>query len=253
MIILDAVVFWWITGLILLIAVSFIIAYFTGDIGNYQSPAEKRIKAEEERRRAKVAAEKNAEREREWAAIVAESEAYEGKRKYKMLKQTRTIMDGHVLYRIQALRNFADVRAGNKGGYIEREANLSHEGDCWIDVFDNEHNGIVYGNAKVYGNARIRPDAIVCGNAKVYDDAQVMENAKVYGKAIVCGKTKIYSGSKIYGAAKVSGNTTIKNDVKIFGHAKVCNATVYSRATIYGNAEVTDITVGADEFVRGND
>jgi len=48
------------------------------------------------------------------------------------------------LWRIRALRDFADVKAGDHGGWIEKESNLSHGGNCWI-----------YGNAKVCGNAMI--------------------------------------------------------------------------------------------------
>lgn len=46
-----------------------------------------------------------------------------------------------MLYRIQALKKFAIVKAGDKGGFIEKESNLSQDGNCWI-----------YDNAKVYGD-----------------------------------------------------------------------------------------------------
>ena len=45
-------------------------------------------------------------------------------------------------YQVKALRSFADVKEGDLGGYIEKESNLSHDGDAWV-----------YGNAKVSGNA----------------------------------------------------------------------------------------------------
>ncbi len=35
------------------------------------------------------------------------------------------------LYHIKALKDFDDVKAGTIGG-IEKETNLSHEGNCWI-------------------------------------------------------------------------------------------------------------------------
>jgi len=63
--------------------------------------------------------------------------------------------NGKKLYQIKALKDFGDVYAGELGGYIEKESNLSQEGDCWV-----------YGNAKVYGNARIFDDAKVCGNTQ---------------------------------------------------------------------------------------
>ena len=45
------------------------------------------------------------------------------------------------LYRIEALIDFSDVKKGEKGGFIEKEENLSQEG-----------NARVYGDAQVYGD-----------------------------------------------------------------------------------------------------
>ncbi len=69
---------------------------------------------------------------------------------------------GRTLSRIRALKDFGDVEAGDLGGWIEKEENLSHEGDCWV-----------YDEAKVYGKAR------VCGKAKVYGKARVCGNAVI--------------------------------------------------------------------------
>lgn len=90
-------------------------------------------------------------------------------RKYKLTDETITVeRNGKevTLHRIEALRDFAIVKAGDKGGFIEKESNLSQDGNCWV-----------YDTAKVYGNAE------VYGSAKVYD------NAKVYGNSKVCVNT----------------------------------------------------------------
>ena len=79
-----------------------------------------------------------------------------GTRKYKLTEETITIeRNGKevTLHRIEALRDFAIVKAGDKGGFIENEKNLAHKGDCWI-----------YGNAKVYGNAEVSGSSKVCGD-----------------------------------------------------------------------------------------
>ena len=55
-----------------------------------------------------------------------------------------------ILYQIEALKDFGDVKAGDLGGYIESEENLS-----------------LYDNAWVYG------DAQVLGNGQVFGDAQI--------------------------------------------------------------------------------
>ena len=83
---------------------------------------------------------------------------------------------GRKLFQIKALISFGDVKEGDLGGYIEKEENLSHDGNAWI-----YGNAKVYGNAWIYGNAKVYGNAEVCGNAKVCGDAEV------YGDAEVCG------------------------------------------------------------------
>lgn len=77
--------------------------------------------------------------------------------KYKLTKETK-VVDGHTLHRIQALKSFGNVKAGDLGGWIE-EWNLSQTGNCWIYddsmVYDRGavmYNGIVTNNSKVHGN-----------------------------------------------------------------------------------------------------
>jgi len=83
--------------------------------------------------------------------------------KYKLTKETKEVY-GLKLFRIEALKDFGDVEKGEKGGWIEKEENLSQENNAWI-----------YGNASVYGNAEIY------GNASVYGDAWI------YGKKLISG------------------------------------------------------------------
>ena len=98
-------------------------------------------------------------------------------RKYELTEETTTIVRNGkevTLHRIEALRDFAIVKAGDKGGFIENEKNLAHKGDCWI-----------YGNTKVYDNAWIYGNAEIYGNAKVCDNAEVSGSSKVYGDAVL--------------------------------------------------------------------
>lgn len=114
-------------------------------------------------------------------------------KKYEILLDTKTYFKGRVLYRIRALKDFADVKAGDLGGYIQRERNLSQEGNCWVYDDAKVHNGAqVYDNAKVYGSA------IVCGFAEIYDNAEVGDNAKVFGYAGVCAESKIGGNAEVF-------------------------------------------------------
>jgi hypothetical protein len=82
--------------------------------------------------------------------------------------------------RVVALRNFGDVKAGDVGGFVDSEANLSHDGDCWVN-----------------------DDARVSGWARVFDDAQVSGHAHVSGHAWVYGRAKILGGTKLSGNAVI--------------------------------------------------
>jgi len=109
------------------------------------------------------------------------------------------------LYRIEALRDFGNVKKGDIGGYIEHEDNLSHEGDCWVYedalVFEKAH---VSGNAHVFGKAHVSGKARVSGDAYVSGDAWVYGHARVYGKA------------KVHGHAWVGGQSDISDDIKLY-------------------------------------
>ena len=69
-------------------------------------------------------------------------------------KEIETLREGWLqkikVYRIRALRAFADVKIGDLGGFVETKQNLSNMGNAWV-----------YGNAEV------------CGDAEVYDNANI--------------------------------------------------------------------------------
>ena len=105
--------------------------------------------------------------------------------KYKLTKNKKTI--GEItLYQIEALKDFSDIKKGDLGGWIEKESNLSQQGDCWVScrarVYDN---AIVSDNAWVFGNAQVSGCAWVSGNARVFGNARVSGNAWVSGNAII--------------------------------------------------------------------
>ena len=160
----------------------------------------------------------------------------------KKYKLTDEIIEfyGTKLYRIEALRDFSNVKKGDKGGFVKSEMNLSHNGNCWVYddakvsdcamILDNAKiydDATVYGNAKIYYNAKIYGHAIICGNVKVYGNAKVFDNARVYSNAEVFDKAEAYGHAKIHDNAKAFGNA------KIFDNAKL-----YEQASVYGNAKV---------------
>ena len=95
-------------------------------------------------------------------------------KKYEMTSETK-IVNGVTLHRIKALISFGDIHEGDIGGFIEKEENLSNEGNAWV-YGDAEvcSNAWVFGDAEVYGNAWVSGNAWVCGNARVYGDADYL-------------------------------------------------------------------------------
>ena len=137
-------------------------------------------------------------------------------KKYELIDETQE-WNGRILHRIRALADFGDVKAGELGGWIEKEENLSHNGDAWV-----------YGDAQVYGNAQVCGDALVygnaqvCGDAWVYGDAQVFGNAEVYGNAQVCGDARVCGDAEIFKTSDyfTSGPIGSRNDTITFFRCK---------------------------------
>ena len=113
-------------------------------------------------------------------------------KKYELVQDDKICVFGETLYRIRALINFCGINAGDIGGYIAGEYNLSHEGDAWV-----------CGNAKVCGNSLVYGDPLVCGNAKVCDNARVCGNAKVCGDALVFGNVRVCGNAWVCGDAAI--------------------------------------------------
>ena len=115
--------------------------------------------------------------------------------KYKITKVTSYI--NLKLHRIRALRDIPaiGVKKGDPGGFIEKEENLSQDGDCWVsdDAWVSEY-ACVSGDAQIFGASHIFGDARVYGNAQVYGNARVCGNAMVFGNAKVFGDAEVLSG-----------------------------------------------------------
>lgn len=177
--------------------------------------------------------------------------------KYEMIP---AVYQGNKLYRIRAIKDFGDVKAGELGGYIESGKNLEQKGHCWV-----------YGNAQVTENARVSGNAKILDNAKVTDDSIVTDNAQVSKNAIIWGKSEISGraeisgqsqlvGSKVYGQAKVnilgliyecdisgkssiSGkpslhSTTISGNAEIYGECKIIGSTISGNAKVFDKCEI---------------
>src|SRR5574343_316865 len=74
---------------------------------------------------------------------------------FKLTDETKVI-NGVTFHQIEAIKDMPihGVKAGDKGGWIEKESNIS--GNAWV-----------YGDAQVSGDAKVYGDAQVSGNADI--------------------------------------------------------------------------------------
>lgn len=154
-------------------------------------------------------------------------------KKFKLTEETITLETGQTLHRIEALRDFGDVKKGDKGGFVETEENLSHLGTCWVGG-----NGKVLDEARVLGNARVWGSAEISGGAVIWNKVNVWTFAKVSGDARICGDAEISGYAKVSGDAKISRNAKIGEHAEIFG-----DAIVHGFAEISGNAIIDGNTI----------
>ena len=164
-------------------------------------------------------------------------------KKYILTDEIRAFY-GKILHRIQAVRDFDNVKTGDLGGWIEKEENLSHGGNCWI-----------YGNAVVRGNALVRGDAMVggyaqvCDNAQIYGNAKVSGNVQIYGDAIICEEmfvsySKIDTDLRTDIAASLRGQCNlllIKNKVVAYKIVNRNLTSLFDKNFVYKIGEIAEV------------
>lgn len=105
-------------------------------------------------------------------------------KKYEFTDETDVIRNT-TLHRIRALRDFGSVKAGDLGGFLECEKNLSHDGECWVA----DHAAVMH-SAVVKGNSVVKDCAVVKDNSKI-------EYACIYKSSTISGCSEIKNGALI--------------------------------------------------------
>lgn len=144
------------------------------------------------------------------------------------------------LYQIRALRDIGDdIKAGDLGGYIQSEKNLSQDGECWV-----YEDGRVFDNAEILGNAKVK-SGYIYDYAKIHDNVKV-SNSSIYGNARLYHNAKVKYGN-ISGYAILAGNTTINTHCYLKGNIELkdnveinCFITLSEDITIEGNVKIDD-------------
>lgn len=136
------------------------------------------------------------------------------------------------LHRIRALRDIrpTGVKAGDLGGWVEGEHNLSHDGAAWV-----------YGEARVSERARVSDNARVSGSAQVSGNAWVIDNAWVSNEARVSGNAHVGDSAHVYGEAQVCDDAWVCGSAVVTDIADVSGqAAVDGHAFLLGDAQVRE-------------
>lgn len=153
--------------------------------------------------------------------VLGNTETVLGELKYEIMESEREFSKGFFTprkaHRIKALRDFGSVKAGDLGGWVETEDNLSHEGLCWL-----------FGAAAALEEGRVKQDAMLFDNAKVFGKGEVYEHAIIRDTSYVAGN------GKVGGGAIVKGGSAIE-DISL-----VCGIAQLTGASIIGDAILTE-------------
>ena len=116
---------------------------------------------------------------------------------------------GRTLYRIRALKDFRDVEAGDLGGWIQSENNLSQKGDCW--VYD-EAKCMDY--AKIYDNSTMHNNSVMCDFSEIHDNSVMHDYSKIYDRSRMYDHSEMHDNSVLYGYGELYEDTILGGQEK---------------------------------------
>src|SRR5260370_20815815 len=111
-------------------------------------------------------------------------------KKSEVVPDRQIVVAGTTLYRIRALKDFGNVKAGDLGGFVGSERNLSQDGNCWIaddaQVYDQaviSDDAQILGRGRVYGHGRVGDKGQDLGNTQVFEHGWVFKSGVVFDNA----------------------------------------------------------------------
>ena len=137
------------------------------------------------------------------------------------------------LHRIRALRDVgAEVRAGDLGGFVEGEHNLSQEQEDASWIFGD---AIAAGSASVDKDSCLRDEAVACDQAYVTQRSTLSDCTRAEGSAYIRGSV-LSEQARAAGTAMVLDNRDAGKHPRLSGQCVVCG-------TVAGAVEVTGTAV----------
>ncbi len=170
--------------------------------------------------------------------------------------ESKPMPDETLVYRIEAVRDFGNVRKGDRGGFVRDGDNLSHDGNCWIeDDAVAADFSYVKGNAILSGKAKLTRFAWIAGNACVTDHVLMTDYSSAYDDAFLGGYARLGEGASVFENGRVqtawrrgwtmSGRTTVRGHARLIDKAFMRDrsflggdAVLRKHANLYENARV---------------
>ena len=182
-------------------------------------------------------------------------------KKYELIKESETCFRRRKVYRIRALKDFSDIKAGDVGGWVCSYNNLSQEGYCWIydnakcldnaRIFDNAmmfDNAIMFGNSVMYDNAVMLNNSIMYNNSKMFNKAKMFDNSIMCNNAEMCGNATMYDSSVMYDNSKMFNNSKMYDEARMYD-----NAAMFNDSKMYNNAKMFDYAIlDKDKLLYGS-
>lgn len=157
--------------------------------------------------------------------------------KFKLTDEKKTMEDGTEVYRIEALKDFRDVKVGYLGGFVESEDNLSFEENDTSWVYDD---AVTYGTSKVEDNSIVYKGGIV-KDTHVLNDSSVSYESTVINSIIQEARVQsstlkdssVFS-SKI-GQSDIEDSSVVFSDI---GDTNMKHSFIESSTSTYGSVFV---------------
>ncbi|MBK6616818.1 MAG: hypothetical protein IPG31_00040 [Nitrosomonas sp.] len=129
------------------------------------------------------------------------------KQKYELTNESKIMPTGETVYRIRALQSFdtihKPVKAGDLGGFVQSEDNLSHEGNCWIfDEATGYQDSHRSGDSVGYDYSMQSGNSQQSGRSQQYDYSMQFCNSRQYDNSMQYGNSQQYGNSRQYGISQ---------------------------------------------------
>lgn len=142
--------------------------------------------------------------------------------------------EGRILYRIQAVKDFSNVKRGDIGGYVETTDNLSQYGNCWI-----------YNDAKAMDGSMVLDDSILEGQSVMKNQSTLSHNARCSGASKLHHKSWVGENAWLLDAY-------IAENPQIEGNSRVQNSTILGISYIAGNSNIMDSIIKGYSVISGD-